>query len=339
MKHIYKLSFFLLLFIIATNGKAQLQTDTFNAKFATIAPVIDGDSSDICWTKANWYYMNNVWLPWGTTASSSDFYGRYKLSWDADYLYIMVEVTDNVLFDDHPNLFNDYWTGDCVEIFIDENSSKGNHQYNYNAFAYHCGPKGIAVDYGTSTSSPIRLDNNLILDVDTIATNKYLWEFAVKNYSSSFNPANTETSRIQLAENKIMGFTLAYCDNDGTNQRENFFGSMTMTSGTSNSNYITADYFGSLKLIPEETTSGITLVSKLSALIYPNPVSDVLTINLNNQNATDLRIINAIGQSVKLQGIKGQITTVDVSKLNSGLYFVEVLNNGNRLFTRKIEVK
>ena len=35
------------------------------------------------------------------------------------FLYLLVEITDDVLFDQHANPLHLYWDDDCIEIFID----------------------------------------------------------------------------------------------------------------------------------------------------------------------------------------------------------------------------
>ena len=57
----------------------------------TTSPVlIDGCSKDSIWVKTNWYDMNYKWI--GEAADSIDYFGKFKLAWDSQYLYILVEV-------------------------------------------------------------------------------------------------------------------------------------------------------------------------------------------------------------------------------------------------------
>ena len=54
--------------------------------------------------------------------------------------------------------------------------------------------------------------------------------------------------------------------------------------------------------------------------VYPNPVSERLTVNLNQED--EVVIYNMMGQTVSsFQGHTG-INTVDVSNLSSGIYFI-----------------
>ena len=60
-----------------------------------------------------------------------------------------MEFSDDVLVDFHRDPLVQYWDDDCLEIFIDEDHSGGDHQYNHNAFAYHLSLDNQAIDIGT----------------------------------------------------------------------------------------------------------------------------------------------------------------------------------------------
>lgn len=69
--------------------------------------------------------------------------------------------------------------------------------------------------------------------------------------------------------------------------------------------------------------------------IYPNPTSDVLNINLENNLVLEkLTIYNNLGQVVKT----ATENIIDVSQLAKGLYFVEVTTNQGKA-TKKVVVK
>ena len=116
----------------------------YQAPLANVAPTIDGSGSDRAWARAQWRPIDNIWL--GGPLDAADFSGRYKLAWNQQKLYVLVEFTDDVLVDFHRDPLKQYWDDDCLEIFIDEDHSGGNHQYNHNAFAYHLSLDNQAID-------------------------------------------------------------------------------------------------------------------------------------------------------------------------------------------------
>jgi Secretion system C-terminal sorting domain len=61
----------------------------------------------------------------------------------------------------------------------------------------------------------------------------------------------------------------------------------------------------------------------------PNPASDVLNLDMNFEKPTDIqvRIFNNIGQVVwakKMENILRGSQTLDLSRLNAGIYAVEI---------------
>jgi hypothetical protein len=323
-------SIFILSILLVSSASAQTQKDTIYTNFSKIPVVIDGSDADACWAKATWHAIDQVWIPYNAVMDDGDFEGKYKVAWDANYLYILVEVKDNMLSDDHTNPTDNYWNDDCVEIFIDEDRSKGNHERNNNAFAYHVSVFYDAIDGGMGTT--VNYKQNLTVKMDTIGEDTYLWEFAVKMFNSSFNGNNFETSRVKLTPNKLMGFSIAYCDNDETTSRENFIGSMIMPEAHANDNYITADYFGSMLLIdPDQAWTSNTLLpaNEKKVSVYPNPATDQITISEISEhgNAMKLEIRSITGSIIRTVQLSGLQETVEIGDLAKGIYLFNLLSD------------
>jgi len=70
--------------------------------------------------------------------------------------------------------------------------------------------------------------------------------------------------------------------------------------------------------------------------VYPNPASDKLSIT--GENVTNVRISSITGQTVLVEEVNGNKTSIDVSRLNSGVYFV-VIDTQLGSVTRKIIVE
>jgi hypothetical protein len=210
------------------------------------AVVVDGRADDPVWADAAWGDIDQLWL--GIEPSAEDFTGRYKIAWTPDRLCVLAEIRDDLFSDQFSNPLSNYYMDDCVEMFIDENASGGNHQYSYNAFAYHIALDGTAVDVGADGQSK-NLSNNMEVartengDVST-------WEIAVKIFGEDFNDSRTDNAPLTLAAGKVMGFMVAYCDNDGTYDRQSFIGSIFITGRDKNVGWINADVFGTLELLP-----------------------------------------------------------------------------------------
>ncbi len=209
------------------------------------AITIDGVANEPDWERAPWRPIDNIWL--GGPLDPEDFSGRYKLLWSKDQLYVMAEFTDDVLVDFHRNPLTQYWDDDCLEIFIDEDHSGGNHQYNHNAFAYHLSLDNQAIDIGTDKQAR---DYNSHVDSQWRQHgDQVVWEVAIDIYSDEYVDDADDNQPVSLSAGKVMGFMLAYCDNDHSELREHFIGSEHAAGDHKDRGWIDAGLFGTLKLV------------------------------------------------------------------------------------------
>jgi hypothetical protein len=208
------------------------------------SPLIDGQSADPAWQLAEWRPLDQVWI--GQPPAAADCSGRYKLLWDENNLYVLAEITDDTLVDTHADPLLKYWDDDCLEIFIDEDASGGNHQYNYNAFAYHIALDGKVADIGPD-EKPHLYDDHC---TTRRSQNGKLttWEVAMRIYDGKRYTDGGENIPKTLKAGKLMGFALAYCDNDHSPERENFLGSELVEGEDKNRGWIDAGIFGKLRL-------------------------------------------------------------------------------------------
>ncbi len=81
----------------------------------------------------------------------------------------------------------------------------------------------------------------------------------------------------------------------------------------------------------EENTS-----SKISA--YPNPVADILTIDLGDAKANYINILDMSGRIVKTINVNNQKEIIQVSDFDNGVYFYQVVSEGAIVKTEKFIV-
>ena len=205
---------------------------------------IDGVADESSWEQASWQELTHRWL--GPEYTADDFQGRFKVVWSDDKLYILGEFTDDVLLDIHRDPLVQYWDDDCLEIFLDEDFSGGDHQYNHNAFAYHVSLDNQTIDIGTD-----KLPHNYSHHVESRwkqQGSKIIWELAIDIYTDAYQDGSDENLPIALEAGKIMGLMVAYCDNDGSELRENFIGSEFAPGEKKDRGWIDAGLFGALVL-------------------------------------------------------------------------------------------
>ncbi len=92
----------------------------------------------------------------------------------------------------------------------------------------------------------------------------------------------------------------------------------------------------------------VTSLNQISGLgnsisIYPNPHKGLFEINFSNDelfkqnNRIELKILNAIGQTIQTAQLSSQKTTINMSHLNNGIYFIELTDaNSNQKIIQKI---
>jgi hypothetical protein len=215
---------------------------------ATQSLTIDGVADEAIWARAEWQVINHRWL--GPEYSAEDFQGRFKVVWTERKLYILGEFVDDILFDSHRDPLVQYWDDDCLEIFLDEDYSGGEHQYNHNAFAYHMSLDNKAIDMGTDAKPhdySHHVESRWQQQGDTI-----VWEVAIDIYTDEYVDDSDSNAPVTLSAGKVMGLMLAYCDNDGSELRENFIGSESVPQGPKDRGWIDAGLFGALILVEAE---------------------------------------------------------------------------------------
>lgn len=101
-----------------------------------------------------------------------------------------------------------------------------------------------------------------------------------------------------------------------------------------------------------EKTMKLTILSVISDVlnisqdnlfieVYPNPFSTVLNINisgLTNASSTELKLFDYLGKEVRSIPLKNGTQKLDRNGLTSGIYFIEVYNNGKILQKKKIVI-
>ena len=148
-----------------------------------------------------------------------------------------------------------------------------------NAFSYH-----IAIDApeeGDTASSFVACDldgtdwgNSIVMDYaghfPELAMKKtgnvYRYEFSLRVYDDTYDDADPEASRVSLLPDKLLGMSVAYCDNDQADgERDNFFGSVWVPEEAYNDHWMNADGFGTLRLVGEGSmiNHAVTLIDTL----------------------------------------------------------------------------
>ena len=242
---------------VASSSSAPIiQSNHYDAPRAIFAPNIDG-FEEVEWDVAHWQKIDVRWLgAQREYPSAEDYSGRYKAMWDSNYLYLLVDITDDVIFDHDRNpLSQQLHIDDTVELFIDEDNSGGNHWNNNaaNAWAYHVSIYKDVVDFGLS-GQPVLLNDHIQTAINTQGT-RHLWEMRISLYGDQYNFAQgANNTPVTLFAGKTLGFSACYIDNDNSisesaYDRESMMGSVDSQGHRDDQGYMNADAFGTMTLV------------------------------------------------------------------------------------------
>jgi hypothetical protein len=379
-------------FFTVINGYAA-QDDTVRIQQITVIPLIDGVGNDEVWNSegVTWQNIDQVWMPWkGTVPTATDFSGRFKVVWHEteNLLFFFVEITDDVFVDGYNFETNGpfgYPHYDVVEIFLDENRSKGPHVFDngtenaQNAFSYHINVNAPANGTTTANFTVQDLDgrdwgNSWVVNYaahfpDFIMRkedNKYFYEFSLKVFNDTYptqqkngsTATDPEKARVTLTAGKIMGMTMAYCDNDANDgKRDHFFGSVAGKeytgnfgyNGTQNSistengqkifntHWMSASDYGVVKLLKAGITSvdEEIFLNSQRVIINPTLMTDKMNISIisDNTGKVDVAVYNLTGIKVAgftdVKNSTNYIASFNIQGLKNGIYLTKVSVNNS----------
>ncbi|MEN6578662.1 MAG: sugar-binding protein [Phycisphaerales bacterium] len=107
-----------LVLILGLTGLAVAQDWDIEIPSVNKPPVLDGELDSI-WSIASVQYIGTTID--GTATSPADCSGSWRVMWDSEYIYVIVDVNDEALFNDSGSAYLD----DSVEFYFDGGNSKG----------------------------------------------------------------------------------------------------------------------------------------------------------------------------------------------------------------------
>jgi len=330
-----------------------VQDDTVKVNDITTPPAIDGTGDDACWGNAGWQTIDQVWINYGEFIEASDYSGRYKMVWSSgeNLLYFLVETTDDVAIGGYiDGETSGVYNFDIAEVFIDENNSGGPHindnpstgENAENAFAYHI--------YGDFPEEGEVTNEHWVGDIPGPHTEHipefalrktgdlYTREFSMKVFGEDYEDSDPEASRVVLSKDKIMGLSVAYCDNDENDGlRDNFFGSVWVPEANFNNHWMNADDFGTVKLLSDLPSGSEAKIQHESFIeIFPNPASGYVHIK-GYEASGKVEIIDLTGNIQSVFLIHGpQKQRIPVFQLTDGVYFTRIITANNTVYIGKL---
>lgn len=288
------------------------------------AIVIDGISDPVWSTVSSDSLLINLV---GTVPITADLSGTFKTMWDANYLYLFAEITDDSKVNDSALPYDD----DALEIFIDGNNDKttsydsDDHQYifRWNDNNVH------ELHNGTTLA-----DNPLgITFAQANTTNGYTMEIQLAWSAIGVSPSTGKNSGLDIHVN----------DDDDGNGRDNKKTWMSLTDDA----YNNPSSFGTVQLSLLDCSS-LTGINKNDPTahfeINPNPSTGefIIKVDVATPEVFTIKITDVLGRLIFDTRFMGSAApayyAVDLKDWGKGMYTVQVA--GNRLNeTKKIIIE
>lgn len=330
------ISLIVLFGIFQSTGLGNNYTNTpghYEAKFTVTLPVIDGIGGDTCWNKAEWATIDQVWI--GSSVDASDFTGKFKVMWTEDRLYVLARITDDSLRLQSPGISDvcsNIYNYDCVELFIDENNSREtDYSGTFKAIAYHL-DTADHICYAMGSSGWVRLDDHINYKMTRVDTHTFDYEYEIKVYNDTYTAGGNNTP-VKLSNGKLLGWSVAYNDNDLGSTRQNMTGSVFISGTDKNVSYFNASVFGELKLVGNSIPAGITSAEGNTHGMGVKTMGDKLLVTYSNNSTNDrinIQIIDCSGRPCQnITVVKSGLSIekqFDIAGLSKGVCIVKVAN-------------
>lgn len=303
--------------------------DTLTVMKIEAGPLIDGDI-DPEWDMVDFMLITE----WGEdddgnpeVPDADDITAEYKMLWDDDYIYFLGYITDDVVMESTAlaEAGAEPWECDAVEFYIAPTLTKlpsmdemTQIRFSYanatDADATSIVTEGWAADAGYMNGIAFANAARKLSDDG--------WVVEVK-FDLATLAANVD-DKTEYVAGDLIGWNITFSDNDGEATRDD------IGSWIPDTQWDEADTLGILKLSGQLVgIEEAPIASEVS--FYPNPVADELHIS-SDIAIEKLEIINSVGAMV-LRKNEAQ-DRINVSKLQTGIYFVKIYSDG---YLRKVE--
>ena len=123
---------------------------------------------------------------------------------------------------------------------------------------------------------------------------------------------------------------------DGEDMESEFVVSGLSDNSTQNGSTDIGNEENTTKSIGKGEIAAETIRSISTTEVYPNPATDFITISTEIETGT-IRILNLLGQEMSNYPVSGKTTSLNISELKEGIYFISV-ESGTEKIVKKIKV-
>jgi hypothetical protein len=165
-----------------------------------------------------------------------------------------------------------------------------------------------------------------------------MWFFGI-DFTDSLHGFVTGGNRISNNNGIVL-----YTSDGGINWSSTYINNakrLTSVHFNSENNGYTVSLFGGIYKYTQPSASiNKNKANQFEFSIFPNPTTNFFTINIENgfDKKTQVNILNLDGKLVYSDKLISNKTKIDLSNYGSGIYFVSIVLDGNKMSTKKIIV-
>lgn len=141
--------------------------------------------------------------------------------------------------------------------------------------------------------------------------------YAVKAFIKVFNADFSVVKEVNAVLTPGENFSITYDDVEGTDTTFQYGFAVTGLVADP------ADEAALGSAVVSAPDLSINGANALSVATYPNPTTGMVTLKSSGQ-MTSVAIVNTLGQTVKVIELEGTQTSIDISELANGMYFLQV---------------
>jgi hypothetical protein len=341
-----KLFTFIFLFIALVANNVLAQDANSRGRSLTIpmiseAVVVDGEATEAFWGRIEATVFDTALVTTNGNLiapdNDTDFSGNFKMCWDENNIYLLVTMKDQAIIQGVTT------ESDNIELFFNVDTTQH-------------GRDG----YNNLTASQVRMN---VMNTDNLLTGggyaitagdmtnfKYITKVTTDGYVVEAQipwvlvvpDAAVIPHPFTIAEGSIIEFEIQPADADDPDRlvsdKSRIRESILTWNGKNPNAWKDVDLLGNLIL--GGTISGLNsapLIEKNRVVVYPSFTNTLLNIRIEDASKVKtIAILNFAGQSITEFAPNDNLTNVDVTNFNKGIYFVKVVGNNGSITTQKI---